>query len=175
MNVLEELDCIVTQRRIHTMQHRNIRFPPWRGLKSDTKCETARPPSENFLADDAWWHNFVYDDLEMDEDFLLGPLWPAKNTEPPQTQVESGRKDSTEPFRSRDVEWKDIFDALPPCSHCRDRRIKCFQELPACRNCITNSRECVIYDPILKENVALRYVLRGKALQSDAPGSRNNR
>ncbi|RSL45782.1 hypothetical protein CEP54_014130 [Fusarium duplospermum] len=53
MSVLEELDCLVTQRRVHTIHHRNIQFPPH--AKPGPQSDTASQTSCGFLDDDDWW------------------------------------------------------------------------------------------------------------------------
>lgn len=164
MNVLEELDCLVTQRRVHTLQHRNIPFPPHR--RQGPQSDTASQASEGFLDDDEWWRAFIHDDFEMDGDIGLTPapepsrgMALAQLTGSPSvaTPLDTSSLKKKEPV-SISTEVDELLKALPSCSYCRDRRIKCHQQIPACRECQRISRECVIFDPILEGNVPLRSV-----------------
>ncbi|UPL02929.1 hypothetical protein LCI18_013863 [Fusarium solani-melongenae] len=156
MSVLEELDCLVTQRRVHTIRHRNIPFPPH--AKPGPQSDTASQTSCGFLDDDDWWRAFINDDLEMDEspptrpEALVDFALPEARVTPPEPQ--SPNTSASTPVADLDK----ILGALPSCSFCRDRRIKCHQQLPACRECLRVSRECMIFDPVQGMNVSMRRI-----------------
>lgn len=163
MNVLEELDCLVTQRRVHTLQHRNIPFPPQRGY--GPQSDTASQASEGFLDNEDWWSAFIRDDLEMADDDAFEPSLdpsPAVTMTLDHTATPRVAKSSHVPAQTEaqaaniSTEVDELLKALPSCSYCRDRRIKCNQQIPACQECQRTSRECVIFDPVLEGNVPLR-------------------
>ncbi|SPO01216.1 uncharacterized protein DNG_03963 [Cephalotrichum gorgonifer] len=83
INVLKELDCLVTQRRIHSIHHRNIQLPPQ---------DESTPPShtsDDLLSDDSWWHAFINDDPNTDDaNFALSNPVPATTPEPPRPIAE---------------------------------------------------------------------------------------
>ncbi|KAM6507125.1 hypothetical protein FALCPG4_018512 [Fusarium falciforme] len=81
-------------------------------------------------------------------DFAL----PEARVTPPQPQ--SPNMSASTPVAELDK----ILGALPSCSFCRDRRIKCHQQLPACRECLRVSRECMIFDPVQGRNVSMRRI-----------------
>lgn len=110
------------------------------------------------LKDEAWWNDFI------NEDFTIG----VDHTTPAQTAVfeqhESLVKEAaTREFNDRSdqkspLHLEEILRAVPACSFCRDRRIKCHRQLPSCRECTRASRECAYYDPVLEENISFKCV-----------------
>ncbi|KAK1714208.1 hypothetical protein BDP67DRAFT_618126 [Colletotrichum lupini] len=181
MQVLEELDCLVTQRRIHSIRHRNIPFPP-------PKKPTASPSepeniARDFLNDEQWWTDFIDQDFVTNEScFSLpsggGQAAPSPSSEPNETRVERRRDIIDNNASDLEKELDVILDAIPSCSFCRDRRTKCQRQLPACKECARTSRECFIFDPILKANIPLRRVqllieeLKVLAKQAPSPSLR---
>ena len=164
INVLKELDCLITQRRMHSIHHRNIPFPP-QDKPGGPMSDTTSQASEDLLNDDDWWHAFIHDDSEMDETNFApsNPVYPATNNttspEPPRQIPSEPQKLRTNNGHDSGAELEEIISAIPACSYCRDRHIKCHQQLPACRECLRASRECFIYDPIMGQNVPMRYAL----------------
>lgn len=158
MNVLEELDCLVTQRRIHTIYHRNIPFPPQN--KPGPQSDTASHASGGFLDDETWWSAFINDDFEMDANFFLPKTVDAAPLNSHSPSMSPKPKSPAHTGRQGSGDLDTILTAIPSCSYCRDRRIKCHQQLPACRECLRTGRECVIFDPILERNVTMRLVAR---------------
>lgn len=166
MNVLQELDFLVTQRRVHTLHHRNITFPPHH--RHGPQSDTASQASEGFLEDENWWRAFIRDDFfEMDKDIVSTPGMEPNLTIPapqpaeaPALTVATPREPPTlmeaEPL-GNGSEVDEILKALPSCNTCRDRRIKCNRQIPACQECLRTSRACVIFDPLLEGDVTLRY------------------
>ncbi|KAK2772748.1 C6 transcription factor, partial [Colletotrichum kahawae] len=68
MNVLEELDCLVTQRRIHSIRHRNVPLPQENNPATAAKPTVGREQmGENLFEDDNWWRDFINDDLVMND------------------------------------------------------------------------------------------------------------
>ncbi|UQC89963.1 uncharacterized protein CLUP02_15494 [Colletotrichum lupini] len=161
MQVLEELDCLVTQRRIHSIRHRNISFPPpKRPTPPPSEPETA---DRDFLNDEQWWTDFIDQDFVTNEScFSLpsggGQTVSSPSSEPNETRAERGRDTRDSNASDLEKELDVILDAIPSCSFCRDRRTKCQRQLPACKECARTSRECFIFDPILKANIPLRRV-----------------
>jgi hypothetical protein len=165
INLLEELDCLVTQRRVHTLQHRNIRFAPHLGAVPQS--DTASQASQGFLDDEEWWRAFICDETEMVDDgifdstseYFLGVTAISQATAVPLTTESPYLPVQEEPQGgSISSEVEELLKALPSCSYCRDRRIKCHKRIPACKVCQRTSRDCVIFDPVLKGNVPLRYM-----------------
>ncbi|KAK1712972.1 uncharacterized protein BDZ83DRAFT_92302 [Colletotrichum acutatum] len=161
MQVLEEIDCLVTQRRIHSISHRNIPFPPPK--------KPAPPPSEpenvgkDFLSDEQWWTDFIDQDFVTNQScFSLPPgggqTASSPSRDPIGTRAELAQTPSENNSSDLEKELDVILDAIPSCSFCRDRRTKCQRQLPACKECARTSRECFIFDPILKANIPLRRV-----------------
>lgn len=175
MNVLEELDCLVTQRRLHSIHHRNISFPPPRQPPSQTGNDPSTGRNEinlggnadAFLEDENWWRDFINDEFHADHETPK----PASESCPglsestsrldTQTATAHDLRSNPRQFRhmpgtNLDGQLDDIIQALPSCSFCRDRRIKCHRQLPSCRECQRSSRECEVFDPVLGQNVPLR-------------------
>ena len=164
INVLKELDCLVTQRRMHSIHHRNIPFP--HQDKPGPMSDTTSQASEDFLNDDTWWHAFIHDD-SYTEETNFSPSNPIPSTS---ITTQEQPRQAPEPQKQRisrhdtSVELEEIISAIPACSFCRDRHIKCHQQLPACRECLRSSRECLVYDPIMDQNVPLRYSIQQSTL-----------
>ncbi|KAK1460570.1 hypothetical protein CCUS01_08918 [Colletotrichum cuscutae] len=161
MQVLEELDCLVTQRRIHSIRHRNIPFPPPK--KPTPSPSEPENIARDFLNDEQWWTDFIDQDFVTNEScFSLpsggGQAAPSPSSEPNETRVERRRDIIDNNASDLEKELDVILDAIPSCSFCRDRRTKCQRQLPACKECARTSRECFIFDPILKANIPLRRV-----------------
>ncbi|KPM38688.1 hypothetical protein AK830_g7887 [Neonectria ditissima] len=158
MNVLEELDCLVTQRRIHSIYHRNIPLPI--PLKGTPQSDASSQISPGFLDDDTWWRYFINEDFDM-EDRALQPNTPMPA---PALEIQKVTPEDLDPpawnpnLSNSRTTYDKILDTLPACSFCRDRRIKCHQQLPACKECFRTSRECMFFDPILSENIPLRRI-----------------
>lgn len=161
MNVLEELDCLVTQRRIHSIYHRNIPLPTL--FKGTPRSDASAQISPGFLDDETWWRDFINEDFDMNDHTLPSnatvptPVLETHKVTPKASEPPGWSLHSFNPGTTLDK----ILHALPACSFCRDRRIKCHQRLPACKECHRTSRECMFFDPILSENVPLRYVHLG--------------
>ncbi|KAK7413363.1 hypothetical protein QQX98_007740 [Neonectria punicea] len=65
MNVLEELDCLVTQRRIHSIYHRNLPLPIL--FKGTPQSDASAQISPGFLDDETWWRDFINQDFDKDD------------------------------------------------------------------------------------------------------------
>lgn len=152
LNVLKELDCLVTQRRIHSIYHRNIPIP------NKATIEKSNETSPSFLDDEAWWRDFINEDFDMghyfdpsgdiDSNTILQSLsLPSDNPTTSETPLDSCIEE---------IDFAELLELLPACSHCRDRRIKCRRQLPTCKGCERANRECVIFDPVLSKNIPLR-------------------
>ncbi|RFU32286.1 hypothetical protein B7463_g4066, partial [Scytalidium lignicola] len=50
------------------------------------------------------------------------------------------------------------IELLPPCNHCRSRRVKCDRNFKSCYSCVKAQKECVYYDNIISQDVPRRYV-----------------
>ncbi|KAL2875593.1 hypothetical protein SGCOL_009210 [Colletotrichum sp. CLE4] len=161
MQVLEELDCLVTQRRIHSIRHRNIPFPPPKKF-TPPPSETENI-SQDFINDEQWWTDFIDQDYVSNESYFSLPSGgqPTSTSSSPdavetRAQCERGARNNN--ASDLEEELGVILDAIPSCSFCRDRRTKCQRQLPACKECARTSRECLIFDPILKTNIPLRQI-----------------
>lgn len=183
MQVLEELDCLVTQRRIHSIRHRNIPFPPPK--KSTPPASEPENVSRDFLNEEQWWTDFIDQDFVTNEScFSLpsggGQTASSSSSNLTGTRVEPGQTPSENNGSDLEKELDVILDAIPSCSFCRDRRTKCQRQLPACKECVRTSRECFIFDPILKANIPLRRVqllieeLKDLAKQTPSPSRSSN-
>ncbi|KAM0811596.1 putative Fungal-specific transcription factor domain-containing protein [Seiridium cardinale] len=188
MSIVEELDYLITQRRVHSVFHRNIPFiPPHHpGPYSDTPSQS----SEDFINDENWWSAFINDDQVMDGMDLMLPVTNRDTSPLPRSTRPAmlpSPQESTTTHTGSLAELDGIMEALPACSFCRDRRIKCSRQLPACAACLRSSRECLIYDPILEHNVSCNRislladhikslaVIRGSTYQpSSTPSTPNN-
>ncbi|KAM5362855.1 hypothetical protein ACJZ2D_012304 [Fusarium nematophilum] len=130
MSVLEELDFLVTQRRIHSIYHRNIPLPSQQ--KNTPQVDDLNQISPGFLDDESWWRDFINDDFDMNhndppngvDSYAIPPV------ERPSEQNLQGETRQRQP-RNKGTEIDEIIEALPACSFCRDRRIKCRRQLPA--------------------------------------------
>ncbi|KAM5350416.1 hypothetical protein ACJ41O_006921 [Fusarium nematophilum] len=124
MSVLEELDFLVTQRRIHSIYHRNIPLPSQQ--KNTPQVDDLNQISPGFLDDESWWRDFINDDFDMNhndppngvDSYAIPPV------ERPSEQNLQGETRQRQP-RNKGTEIDEIIEALPACSFCRDRRIKC--------------------------------------------------
>ncbi|CAH0059088.1 unnamed protein product [Clonostachys solani] len=156
LNVLKELDCLVTQRRIHSVYHRNI------SVSSKPAQATNNETSPGFLEDEAWWKDFINEDFNMGDYFDPSEIADANNSV--QTlPLTSGSDPVTIPEMAMDsnedrLDFTTLIDILPACSPCRDRRVKCHRQLPACKECQRTNRQCVIFDSVLLKNVPLNFV-----------------
>uniref|UniRef100_L2GH87 C6 transcription factor n=1 Tax=Colletotrichum fructicola (strain Nara gc5) TaxID=1213859 RepID=L2GH87_COLFN len=65
MNVLEELDCLVTQRRIHSIRHRNVVLPQQKksAAAATQPKDSGQQMGEGLFEDENWWRDFINDDL----------------------------------------------------------------------------------------------------------------
>ncbi|KAF5004539.1 hypothetical protein FDECE_8971 [Fusarium decemcellulare] len=156
MSVLEELDFLVTQRRVHSIYHRNLPVPSKQN--ADAQFESLNQISPGFLDDDSWWRDFINDDFDMFDHYEPSTsadsfTVPALESPPDQRSPKIQRQ-----FVKRGTDLDEVLEALPACSFCRDRRIKCHRQLPACRECQRTGRECTFFDPILSENISLKRV-----------------
>jgi hypothetical protein len=48
------------------------------------------------------------------------------------------------------------INLLPACNSCRQRRVKCDRQLPACRHCSKSQTTCLYYDYVLSEDIPRR-------------------
>ncbi|KXH38219.1 hypothetical protein CSAL01_08777 [Colletotrichum salicis] len=138
MQVLEELDCLVTQRRIHSIRHRNIPFPPPK--KSTPPPSEPENISQDFLNDEQWWTDFTDQDFVSNEScFSLpsGGQVTSTSSSPDAVETRAQRERGARDNNASDLEEElgVIPDASPSCSFCRDRRTKCQRQLPACKEC----------------------------------------
>ncbi|EPE04123.1 monocarboxylate transporter [Ophiostoma piceae UAMH 11346] len=177
MNVLEELDCLVTQRRIHSIYHRNIPLPPSQLPRSfDSSVNDTAPAAHDSdmllhttFDNESWWQDFVHEDFPtaLDSQHLAIPS-PTASERQPNTTSSLGDGSMATPnsraphppapsagFANMDSELSTVLDARPACSFCRDRRVKCSRELPVCRECKRTSRTCLVFDPVLEKNIPL--------------------
>ncbi|KAF4816404.1 Positive regulator of purine utilization [Colletotrichum siamense] len=165
MNVLEELDCLVTQRRIHSIRHRNVVLPQQKksAAAATQPRDSGQEMGEGLFEDENWWRDFINDDLVTnDSPFSLISPDAAQSSVSilPHERIQH-QPDPRRDLSDLEKQLRPIIDALPSCSFCRDRRIKCRLQLPACKECHRTSRNCVVYDPILGSNVPLKYVRKG--------------
>lgn len=165
MNVLEELDCLVTQRRIHSIRHRNVVLPQQKksAAAATQPKDSGQEMGEGLFEDENWWRDFINDDLVTnDSPFSLVSPDAAQSSVSilPHERIQHP-PDPRQDLSDLEKQLRPIIDALPSCSSCRDRRIKCRLQLPACKECHRTSRNCVVYDPILGSNVPLKYVRKG--------------
>ncbi|KAJ3546898.1 hypothetical protein NM208_g1784 [Fusarium decemcellulare] len=156
MSVLEELDFLVTQRRVHSIYHRNLPIPSKQN--ADAQFESLNQISPGFLDDDSWWRDFINDDFDMFDHYEPSTsadsfTVPALESTPDQRSPKIQRQ-----LVKRGTDLDEVLEGLPACSFCRDRRIKCHRQLPACRECQRTNRECTFFDPILSENISLKRV-----------------
>ncbi|KAF4489664.1 putative transcriptional regulatory protein [Colletotrichum fructicola Nara gc5] len=185
MNVLEELDCLVTQRRIHSIRHRNVVLPQQKksAAAATQPKDSGQQMGEGLFEDENWWRDFINDDLVTNDSlFSLTSPDAARSSVSilPHERIQHPT-DPRQDLSNLEKQLRSIIDALPSCSFCRDRRIKCRLQLPACKECHRTSRNCVIYDPILGSNVPLKRIhslleqIRHKAsTSSPAPTIRTN-
>ncbi|KAF7563755.1 hypothetical protein G7046_g379 [Stylonectria norvegica] len=160
MNVLEELDFLVTQRRIHSIYHRNIPLPN-QSSTSPQSVVLSQQGDLGLLEDDTWWRDFINEDFAME--VVETPMVTVEAISMPMNTERS----PPGPTYARTVpcskNWKTYLDgvleALPSCSFCRDRRIKCNRQIPSCKECSRTSRACSYFDPVLLENVPFQLVL----------------
>ncbi|KAL3299051.1 Fungal Zn2-Cys6 binuclear cluster domain-containing protein [Colletotrichum asianum] len=83
MNVLEELDCLVTQRRIHSIRHRNVALPQQKkyAVAATQPKESGQQMGEGLFEDENWWRDFINDDL------FLSSRTREFNIRPPQDKI----------------------------------------------------------------------------------------
>ncbi|CVK98837.1 uncharacterized protein FMAN_08412 [Fusarium mangiferae] len=157
MSVLEELDFLVTQRRIHSLYHRNLPVPNKQA--SILEAQAISEISPGFLHDDSWWDEFIVDDFDMfaNQDSAAAGFSFATPTMEIQVD-ETEPSTTTRPPKRKGTDLDEILEALPSCSSCRDRRIKCDRQLPACTYCKRTNRDCAFFDPVLSENISFRRV-----------------
>uniref|UniRef100_A0A8H7K7I6 Zn(2)-C6 fungal-type domain-containing protein n=1 Tax=Bionectria ochroleuca TaxID=29856 RepID=A0A8H7K7I6_BIOOC len=156
LNVLKELDCLVTQRRIHSIYHRNI------SVSSKPAQVTNNETSPGFLEDEAWWKDFINEDFDMGDYFDPSEIADGNNSAQTLPLI-SASDPVTTPETAKDsnedrLDLTQLIEILPACSHCRDRRVKCHRQLPACKECQRANRHCAIFDPVLLKNVPLSHV-----------------
>jgi hypothetical protein len=92
----------------------------------------------------------------MDGHLFLPPENPVDPMTSYQHVTPEKSQNSSQPNPNADLELESLLGALPSCSLCRDRRVKCHQQLPACKECLRASRVCSIFDPVLGTNVPMR-------------------
>ncbi|CAM1508650.1 Fc.00g054980.m01.CDS01 [Cosmosporella sp. VM-42] len=158
-NVLAELDFLVTQRRIHSIYHRNISLPSQ--SEANPGGDLSALASEfDVFEDEAWWRDFINDDFALDtmasSPGVVASGAVSESQRPVLQNVPQTRPNST--LKEWRIYLDGILEALPACSSCRDRRIKCNRQIPCCKECDRTSRECVYFDPILLENVPLVHI-----------------
>lgn len=154
MSVLEELDFLVTQRRIHSIYHRNLPVP---SKQTNTlELQAISEISPGFLDDDSWWHEFIVDDFDMfsnqDSTAAADFSFATPSMEPPVKETQMPTKKN--PLNRKATDLDEVLGALPSCNCCRDRRIKCDRQLPACGYCKRVHLDCAFYDPVLAKNVS---------------------
>lgn len=160
MNVLAELDYLITQRRIHSIYHRNIDVPSQRIKTSD--LEVRSQVIDGFLEDETWWWDFVNTDVAVDNQ-LVQPLPTEVNCSPKFEEKSHATPHNAlafnvpSNFSVLDKKLTALLESLPSCSACRDQRIKCSRqtESESCKECSRALRHCTMYDPILKVNVPM--------------------
>lgn len=154
MNILEQLDDLITQRRIRSIYHQNVDLP-FRSPENHTEMMTLSHRVDTFLEEEDWWLDFVNNDLVIESRPAQSPQ-PAvadkcQSAEDLSRETNSPRATSQKP--TLELQLAQLFQSLPSCSPCRDQRIKCRLGESGCRECSRTSRTCTIYDPLLKENV----------------------
>ncbi|KAF2798705.1 hypothetical protein K505DRAFT_96146 [Melanomma pulvis-pyrius CBS 109.77] len=156
INLIAELDFMVTQRRIHSVYHRNIEvlrpdemmnwdLSPWAHAESltplrDELWQEIFNTGFEFLADDA---------LVCLEDEHSSELDSIMITDP-------SLKSNMEPESAIDVEL--LFHSLPACGFCRGQHIRCDRKFPSCGACAKSNRECVFYDAVLQRDILRNHV-----------------
>lgn len=151
--LLAELDFMVTQRRIHSVYHRNV----------DTSVLAEEiytgPSPENFTSfGDDLWQNFFDDSFQIPNDDLLtsndilGLQLPLSWNEGTSTDPESANHSA----RPGSVDVDLMMRSIPACGCCRTRHVKCDQGFPLCGACTRAGRACTYYDPVLQIDVQRR-------------------
>jgi hypothetical protein len=161
VNLLAELDFMVTQRRIHSIYHGNIEIrTPEERMQSEP---SPWPPADLFmpLSDDLWT-DIVHTSFEYLADDILLFLDTAEVSHT--TQVYHSPQDLAEATPTKNekaessVDIDMVLSSLPACGFCRSQHIKCDQTFPACRICTKSGRECAYYDAIIQKEVPRRFV-----------------
>ncbi|KAJ4293363.1 hypothetical protein N0V90_008645 [Kalmusia sp. IMI 367209] len=157
-DLLAELDFMVTQRRIHSVYHRNVQT--WRPLP-DTHSELApwsHPDSFTPLSDELWQDlmnttfEFPADDtLLLQEPFNAEPVYQWNDT----VQEETASL-TVEAAQKNEINVEMLMRSVPACGYCRTRHVKCGQEFPSCGTCSRTGRECVYYDAVLQRDIPRR-------------------
>lgn len=149
---------MVTQRRIHSVYHRNVdtsrpdqmthfELSPWAPLDpfspiSDELWQELINTSFEYLADDSLVYN---------ETFEVEPAHQWTNN------LATEQVSSTDNVDENDLTDVDsLFRSLPGCGFCSNRHTKCDKEFPSCKACTKVNRECVYYDAVLRMDVPRR-------------------
>jgi hypothetical protein len=153
-NLLAELDFMVTQRRIHSLYHRNVEItrPEERALSEPSPSSFA--PLSDELLQELFDNNFEWlnDELFTSKEMLDTQPFDHQDNGDGTGHVRSPDMADTHSFAELDL----LMRAVPACSYCRTRHVKCDERFPACDACTKSERACVYYDHVLQIDVERR-------------------
>lgn len=148
---------MVTQRRIHSLYHRNVILP----TPEDMVHSEPSPWASLTPIPDELWQDFINTSFEFLGDDSFVYLDPNQGEQTTMSEV----IDSTASLIRPDVnllslaDVETLIDSLPACSFCRGQHIKCDRQFPRCGACNRSDRECLYYDATLEKNVSRGLVL----------------
>ncbi|KAF2703245.1 hypothetical protein K504DRAFT_181238 [Pleomassaria siparia CBS 279.74] len=148
---------MVTQRRIHSVYHRNIEILNRDQMMNWDLSPWAHAESLTPLRDELWQEIFNTGFEFLADDSMAIP--DAESIAPPKalanTNSSEQRKEAPEP-PSVDVDL--LVESIPACTFCRAQHTRCDRKFPSCGACAKSNRRCLYYDAVLQKEVERSYV-----------------
>jgi hypothetical protein len=162
INLLAELDFLVTQRRIHSIYHQNITVPTEEGWMQSEPQPSGDVPSP--FPDDMWreFINTGFDFDAGDDPFYFGPAGdnhPVADSIDASVDTVQAPAGNSPPVHGPAVDIETLIDAIPACGYCRNQHLKCDREFPSCRICKRSLRQCTYFDVVLQQDILRRCVI----------------
>lgn len=150
LNLLAELDFLVTQRRIRSLYHGNVEL---QSQTSDFLLSSQTDFPEVFS--DTMWDDFFAASFDVDESYSLhvsdSPGLEQSNPLHTFRGNSTGFAENTAELKlPEDIEA--ALKSLPSCSFCREKHVRCDQKLPQCVACDKANRRCTYHDPVLLQD-----------------------
>lgn len=162
LNLLAELDFLVTQRRIHSIYHRNITVPTQEGWMQAELQPFGDVPSP---FPDAMWREFINTGFDFDagdDPLYFGPAGdnhPVANSIDASVHTVQAPTGNSAPVSGPAVDIETLIDAIPACGYCRNQHLRCDREFPSCRICKRSHRQCTYFDVVLQQDISRRCVI----------------
>lgn len=160
INLIAELDFMVTQRRIHSVYHRNIEVLRPDEMMNWDLSPWAHAESLTPLRDELWQEIFNTGFEFLADDALIFPEGEHSSELDSIMITDPSPKSNEEPESAVDVEL--LFHSVPACGFCRGQHIRCDRTFPSCGACAKSNRECIYYDAVLQRDVPRRSVFRSE-------------